>query len=80
MTYATLTDARDERATRDSSDSFGIASWLRQQGRALAALQNARAEARWRRDPLSHPALKHMSARDLADLPLDRALFGDAGR
>jgi len=25
----------------------------------------------WRRDPLSHPAIQHMSGREVADLPFD---------
>ena len=25
----------------------------------------------WRRDPLSHPAIRHMSLREIADLPFD---------
>lgn len=28
-------------------------------------------EVRWRRDPLSHPDLRRMSQRELADLPFD---------
>lgn len=28
-------------------------------------------EAEWGRDPLSHPAIKRMSMRELADLPLN---------
>lgn len=31
--------------------------------------------AAWRRDPLSHPALRHMDERELADLPLARLRF-----
>lgn len=30
----------------------------------------------WARDPLSHPALETMSARELADLPFNRGLAG----
>lgn len=29
--------------------------------------------ARWRRDPLAHPDLERMSARELADLPIGPA-------
>jgi len=28
--------------------------------------------ARWRRDPLSHPAIRNMTERERADLPFDR--------
>lgn len=31
-------------------------------------------EARWRHDPLSHPAIRKMSVRELADLPIDATL------
>lgn len=31
--------------------------------------------AAWRRDPLSHPALRDMDERELADLPLGRPRF-----
>lgn len=35
-------------------------------------------EARWRRDPLSHPAIRAMSPREIADLPFDpRAILAE---
>jgi len=44
-------------------------------GRWLQSLFEPRAEPRsderaWRADPLSHPAIARMNARELADLPL----------
>jgi len=38
-------------------------------------------EVDWTEDPLSHPALRNMSARDLADLPFNRGCRqADRGR
>lgn len=49
--------------------------------RRQARVGRAKAEAdRWVRDPLSHPALRAMSARELADLPLDPGLFRQEAR
>lgn len=33
-------------------------------------------EEQWRRDPLSHPAIRGMSLREIADLPFDPAKIG----
>lgn len=38
------------------------------------------AAAAWRCDPLSHPALRNMSERELADLPLGRPWFAARSR
>ena len=49
--------------------------------RRQARVARAKAQAdRWTRDPLSHPALRAMSARELADLPLDPGLFRQEAR
>jgi hypothetical protein len=37
-----------------------------------ARLHSEDEKADWLRDPLSHPELENMSARELADLPFDR--------
>jgi len=42
--------------------------------RSEAAAPSEEEKAAWLRDPLSHPVLKTMSARDLADLPFNRGL------
>lgn len=34
--------------------------------------------ARWRADPLSHPAIERMSVREVADLPMGQVRFLDA--
>jgi len=31
----------------------------------------------WRRDPLAHPDIRRMSAREIADLPIDPSLIDD---
>lgn len=43
--------------------------------RALFPSIDREAAAAWRRDPLSHPALRDMDERELADLPLGRPRF-----
>lgn len=39
--------------------------------RADQGRQQHDAEIEWRKDPLSHPAIKRMTMRELADLPFD---------
>ncbi|MEP3947250.1 hypothetical protein [Ascidiaceihabitans sp.] len=34
-------------------------------------------EDRWRRDPLSHPDIRKMNKREIADLPIDPYLIED---
>lgn len=40
-----------------------------------ASAVSAEERVQWLRDPLSHPALEAMSARELGDLPFGRACF-----
>jgi hypothetical protein len=40
--------------------------------RRAGAARDLFAEARYARDPLAHPALKAMTARELADMPFPR--------
>lgn len=51
--------------------------------RALAAPSSLSDAERWRADPLSHPALRAMDQRELADLPISHPLLprrlADAG-
>ena len=58
---------------------YRLAAWFRRMVAAARAARRARDAAGWRRDPLSHPALRGMSVRELDDLPLDRTLFGCEG-
>ena len=48
---------------------------LRQIWRRAAEARHA--GCRWRRDPLSHPALQAMSQRELGDLPFDPRAISD---
>ncbi len=43
--------------------------------RAASQRIDQEAAAAWRRDPLSHPALRTMDERAIADLPLGRPRF-----
>ncbi|WP_299407213.1 hypothetical protein [uncultured Roseobacter sp.] len=45
--------------------TFHLRSFWRQDAKTEAA------QAQWKRDPLSHPALRQMSKRELSDLPFD---------
>lgn len=58
---------------------YRLAARYRRMVAAAGAARRARAEACWRADPLSHPALRGMSPHQLDDLPLDRTLFGREG-
>lgn len=52
---------------------FNLNSWLRRQRKQPAGVGAQSAARQWCEDPLSHPALARMSARELSDLPLGRS-------
>lgn len=54
---------------------YRIATWLARRSAATKAARQERQRRAWARDPLSHPALSGMTPHQLADLPLERALF-----
>ena len=54
-----------------------IAEWLNRRSAAAKAARERAREHDWQRDPLSHPVLSRMSPHQLADLPLERALFDE---
>jgi hypothetical protein len=53
-----------------------LASFWRAEGKAMLKIfwnrtaAKVKAQADWRHDPLGHPALRQMSLRELADLPM----------
>lgn len=52
---------------------FSLKSWLRLYHGFPAGDAALQVASRWCEDPLSHPALARMNARELADLPLARS-------